>query len=98
MERLGDDELISITKKVVEFGTHYLRDFMFTSKDFARICKVPVVLRSLPPDYVYWLNSDDVMEDQANFLNMMVESGHADYFILRAIILMFDSELNVADV
>jgi len=98
MERLRDDELIAIAKKVVEFGTHYLRDFLFTSKDVARICKLPVVLRFLSPYYVDWLNNDDVSEHQANFLNMMVESGHANYCILRAVILMFDPEPNVAEV
>jgi len=41
---------------------------------------------------------DDVTEDLAIFLNMMVESRHADYCILRAIILMFDPEPNVAEV
>ena len=69
---MGDDEITAIAKKVAEFGTHYLRDFLFTSKDVARIYKLPVVLRSLPPDYVDWFNRDDVTEHQANFLNMMV--------------------------
>jgi hypothetical protein len=98
MERLNDDELISVAKKVAMFSTHQIRDLLFTSKDLARICKLPVVLRALPPDYVDWLNKDDVTEDQANFLNMMVESAHADYCILRTVILMFDPEPNVAEV
>jgi len=85
MERFGNDELTTIAKKVAEFGTQYLRDLIFTSKDFARICKLPVILRSLPPDYVDWLNNDDVTEHQTNFLNM-IESRHVDYCILRAFI------------
>jgi hypothetical protein len=78
MERLNDDELIAIVKKVTEFGTHHLKDFLLTSKNHARICKFPTVLRALPPNYMDWLNDDNVNEHQAKFLNMMVESGHAD--------------------
>jgi len=55
MERLGDDELIAVAKKVAEFGTHYLTDFLFTSKDIARICKLPIVLQSLP--LIMWIGS-----------------------------------------
>jgi len=44
------------------------------------------------------LNGDDVTEHHANFLKMMVESGHADYCILRAVVLMFDLEHNVVEV
>jgi len=98
MERLNNDEFIAVAEKVANFGTHHLRDLLFTSKDLARICKIPTVLRALSPDYVDCLNGDDVTEHHANFLKMMVESGHADYCILRAVVLMFDLEHNVVEV
>jgi len=45
MERLGDDELIIIAKKVANFGAHHLREFLLTSKNHARICKLPRVCK-----------------------------------------------------
>jgi len=43
MERLSDEELIFIAKKVAEHGTPHLLSFLWTSKDHARICKLPTV-------------------------------------------------------
>jgi len=91
MKRLNDDKLIVIAKKVAKFGTQQLRNFLLISKAHARVCKFSIVLRALPPDYVDWFNDDDITEHQANFLNMMVESEHADYCVLRAVSLMFDT-------
>lgn len=48
MELLGDDELIIIAKKVANFGAHHLREFLLTSKNFARIYKLHIILRAFP--------------------------------------------------
>lgn len=58
MERLGDDELIIIAKEVAIFGARHLREFLFTSKKFARIYKLSIILRALPPEYANWIGSD----------------------------------------
>jgi len=60
MERINDEELIFIAQKVAEHGTQHLLSFLQTSKDHARIYKLPTILRALPPDYVDLLNKDRV--------------------------------------
>jgi len=52
MKRLSDDELIFNAQKVSEHGTPHLLSFARTSKDHARICKLPTVLKTLPSDFV----------------------------------------------
>jgi len=49
------------------------------------------------PDYVDSLNDDRVSFHQLNFLNMMVESGHAEYCMLRALSLMYDIKPDVVE-
>jgi len=48
MERLSDDELTIIATKIAGFGAQHVREFLLTSKNHARICKLPIVLRALP--------------------------------------------------
>jgi hypothetical protein len=67
IERLGDDELIIIAKKVANFGARHLLELLFTSKKFARIYKVPILLRALPPEYANWIDSDALNLNQVNF-------------------------------
>jgi len=97
MKRLSDDELIFNAQKVSEHGTPHLLSFARTSKDHARICKLPTVLKTLPSDFVDLLNNDRVTPYQSNYLNMMIKSGHPDYCIQRALSLMYDIEPNVVE-
>jgi len=58
MERLNNDEFIAVAEKVANFGTHHLRDLLFTSKDLARICKIPTI--GLYPQ-ITWIVSTEMM-------------------------------------
>lgn len=98
MERLKDDDLVLIAQKVAEYGTQHLMSFLRTSKDHARISKMPDVLRALPPDHLDLYNSDKITLPQQNFINMIIESGHADYCVLRGVHLMFQPDPNVAEI
>jgi len=68
---------------------------MLTSKNFARICKLPIVLRDVPPEYVEWVNHDELNLNQVKYFYLMIKSGHADYCILRVTSLLYDDETNV---
>jgi len=83
--------------KIAEHGTPSLLSFLRTSKDHARISKLPSVLQALPPDLVDSLNNGRIILYQSNFFNMMVESGHPDYCMPRALSLVHDIEPNVAE-
>jgi hypothetical protein len=39
MERLTDDELVIVAKKIAEFGGLNLGNFLLSSRNHARICK-----------------------------------------------------------
>ena len=54
--------------------------FPFHLKRHCKNLQTTCRFRSLPQDYVDWLNKDDVTEHQDNFFNMMVESGHVDHY------------------
>jgi len=60
-----------------------------------RICKLPVVLRALPPEYVDWLDGDTLTINQVKFFDLVIENGHADYCILCVSTLLYDEEHDV---
>jgi len=64
MERLNENELVLIAQKVVEYGTQHLFSFMRTSREHARIFKLPVVLRVLPTGHVTLFNIDEITSHQ----------------------------------
>ena len=68
---------------------------MLAIKKFERICKLPIILRALPPEYTNWIGSDALNLNQVNFFNLMIDNGHADYCVLRATSLLHDDELDV---
>jgi hypothetical protein len=98
MERLSNDELIIIAKKIAGFGGHLLREFLLTSKNHARICKLPTVLRALPPKYANWIDYKQLNPHQVNFFNLMIESGHVGYCIVHVDSVMYDSDPDVMEV
>jgi len=97
MERLGNDELIIIAKKVANFGAHHLCEFLLTLKNLAMIYKLPVVLRALPPEYANWIDNDELNLNQVSFFILIIENGHADYCVLSATSLMYDAEPDVTE-
>ena len=98
MERLNENELVLIAQKVVEYGTQHLFSFMRTSREHARIFKLPVVLRVLPTGHVTLFNIDEITSHQQNFLNMMIESGHTDYCMLHGVNELHELEPDLTEI
>ena len=97
MDYLAEDTVILIEKKVAEHGTQPLFSFMQSSKDHLRICRLPVVLRSLLPEYVNAIHDDEIRIPKFNFLHMMIESWNEDFCIVRALNIMYEVEPDVAE-
>lgn len=97
MDYLAEYTIILIAKKVVEHGTQPLFSFMQTLKNHLRICRFPVVLRSLPPEYANAIHDDEIPIPEFNFFHRMIESGHDNFYIVRALNIMYDVEPNAAE-
>jgi len=89
MEKLSDDELVIIAQEIARYGTQCLKSFMRTSKTHARVSKMHVVLRVLPPDYVDLFNNNNINPQQQAFINMMIESGHAHYCVMYGVSFLY---------
>ena len=57
-----------------------------------------VVLRALPPDHLELYANAEITPPQQNFFNMMINSGHADYCVLRGVHMSFQNDSDVADI
>jgi len=97
MDFLTEDTIILIAKKVAEHGTQPFFSFIRTSKDHLRICRLPTVLRSLLPEHVNVIHEDEIPTSTFNFLHMMIDSGHEDLCIVRALNIMYDVEPDVVE-
>lgn len=97
MDFLTEDTIILIEKKVAEHGTQPLFSFMLTSKNHLGICRLPVVLRSLPLEHEDMIHDDEIPTSQFNFLYSVIESGHEDFFIVWALNIMYGVEPDVAE-
>ena len=51
-----------------------------------------------PPEYVDWLNDDELTSRQIRFLNPMFGNGHTNYCVLRGVSLLHDIEPDVEEV
>lgn len=97
MDFLTENIIILIAKKVAEHGIQPLFSFMRTLKNHLGICRLPAVLRSLPPEHADTIHDDEIPTSQFNFLYRMIESGHEDFCIVRALNIMYDVEPDVAE-
>lgn len=84
MDFLIEDIIILIAKKVAEHGIQPLFSFMRTLKNHLGICRLPAVLRSLPPEHADTIHNDEIPTSQFNFLYRMLD-------------IMYDVEPDVAE-
>ena len=98
MEKLKHDEIILIAQKVAAYGTRHLLSFMQISKYHEEVAKTDVVLRALRPDHLNLFAYADITPEQQNFLNMVINSGHADYCVLRGVHMMLQDDPDVSEI
>lgn len=84
MERLPEDALLVIVKKVAASGTQNLLRFKATSVYHKKLANKKAVLRALPRDCLRYISDHQPRVAKRKFMQRLSHSGHEAYCVVVA--------------